>query len=78
MIGAGTSLFRGLFCGLLCGLFARLLCGLFAGLFAGLPPELLPELLGGVSSTIGAPGEPGTRGAFCGAGLSCPCIGIAA
>ena len=70
MIGTGA----GLLCGLLYGLF----CGLFAGLFAGLPPELLPELLDGVLSTIGACGEPTTAGAFCGAGLPCPCIGIAA
>ena len=86
MIGAGAGLLcgllcglvRGLLCGLLCGLFAGLLCGLLAGLFAGLPPEQRPELLGGVSSTIGAPGEPGTVGAFPGPGLSCPCIGIVA
>ena len=52
--------------------------GLFAGLFAGLPPELLPELLGGVSSRIGACAEPPAAGAFCGAGIPCPCIGRAA
>ena len=78
MIGAGAGLLGELLCGLLCGLLAGLLCGLFAGVFAGVPTELLPELFGGVSSTIGAPGEPGTGGAFCGGGLSCPCIGIPA
>ena len=74
MIEAVTELL----CGLLCGLLCRLLCRLFAGLFAGLPLELWPKLLEGVSSMIGACDVPTTAEAFCGGGVPCPCVGVAA